>query len=89
MPENNENKTNRKPKARRRHRPLVLTALIRILQTIGTLLMVIILTGSMVCCYGAIYIKTVIMPDAQVDMSAYTMDENTIIYYYVFCIEMN
>lgn len=82
MQENNQNRKNGKPRVRRRRRPLILTALIRIFQTIGTLLMVIILTGSMVCCYGAIYIKTVIMPDAQVDMSAYTMDENTVIYYY-------
>lgn len=82
MPDHNQNNAKKGKKVRRRRRPLVLTALIRILQTIGTLLLVIVLTGSMVCCYGAIYIKTVIMPTSEVDMSAYTMDENTIIYYY-------
>ena len=48
MPENNQNNAKKGKKVRRRRRPLVLTALIRILQTIGTLLLVIILTGSMV-----------------------------------------
>lgn len=81
MPENNRNRPNRKRKQRKR-RPFVLTALIRLFQTIGTLILVGVLTGSIVCCYAAIYVKTVVMPDAQLDMSAYTMDENTVIYYY-------
>lgn len=82
MPENNQNSANSGRKARRRRRPIGLTILLRVFQVLGTLLLVIVLTGSMVCCYGAIYIKTVILPDAEIDMSAYTMDENTVIYYY-------
>ena len=78
------NEKNRKDvrKKRRRRRPLALTIILRFFQTIGTLILVAVLTGSLVCCYGAIYIKTVIMPDSELDMSAYTMDENTTIYYY-------
>lgn len=82
MPENNQYQSRSKRSVRRRKRPLGLTILLRALQTIGTLLLVVILTGSIVCCYGAVYIKTVIMPNAKIDMSAYTMDENTVIYYY-------
>lgn len=82
MPENKHNQAQGKRRSRRRKRPLGLTILIRALQTIGTLLLVIVLTGSLVCCYAAIYVKTVIMPNSEIDMSAYTMDENTIIYYY-------
>lgn len=82
MPENKQNQTQGKRRTRRKKRPIGLTILIRALQTIGTLLLVVILTGSLVCCYAAIYVKTVIMPNSEIDMSAYTMDENTIIYYY-------
>lgn len=81
MPENNQNKP-RNGHRRRRKRPIGVTILIRALQTIGTLLLVAVLTGSIVCCYAAIYVKTAVMPDAQLDMSAYTMDENSVIYYY-------
>ena len=82
MAENNEKKGKDVRKKRRRKRPLILTMILRLFQTIGTLILVAVLTGSLVCCYGAIYIKTVIMPDSELDMSAYTMDENTTIYYY-------
>lgn len=82
MPENNQNQPKRKRKSRRRRRPLVVTAIIRLFQTIGTLILVAILTGSMVCCYAAIYVKTVVMPHAVLDMSGYILDENSVIYYY-------
>lgn len=82
MSEQNQNKAGNVRKKRRRRRPLALTVLLRIFQTIGTLILVVVLTGSLVCCYGAIYIKTVIMPNSELDMTAYTMAENTVIYYY-------
>ncbi len=82
MSEQNQNKAGNVRKKRRRRRPLALTVLLRISQTIGTLILVVVLTGSLVCCYGAIYIKTVIMPNSELDMTAYTMAENTVIYYY-------
>ena len=82
MADQNNKKAQGVRKKRRRRRPLVLTVFLRLFQTILSLILVAVLTGSLVCCYGAIYIKTVIMPDAELDMSAYTMDENTRIYYY-------
>jgi penicillin-binding protein 1A len=82
MADQNQKKAQGVRRKRRKRRPLALTVILRVFQTIGTLILVAVLTGSLVCCYGAIYIKTVIMPDAELDMSAYTMDENTRIYYY-------
>lgn len=83
MPENNHNQARGKGKNRRRRRPIGVTILVRALQTIGTLLLVAVITGSLVCCYAAVYVKTVVMPMAeQTDLSVYTMDENTVIYYY-------
>jgi len=83
MPDNRQRKSGKKTGAGRRCRPLALSIILRFFQTIGTLILVAILTGSLVCCYAAIYIKTVAIPLAeQTDMSTYTMDENTIIYYY-------
>ena len=82
MSDQNQKKAKGAGKKRRRRRPLALTIILRMFQTIGTLILVAVLTGSLVCCYGAIYIKTVIMPNSELDMSAYTMDENSVIYYY-------
>ncbi len=78
---------NHQPRQRSDHRkgrrPVALTVLLRLLQTIGTLLLVVVITAGLFCCYGAIYVKTVVMPIAkQTDLSIYTMDENSVIYYY-------
>jgi len=83
MPDNKYNRSRNKKKGRGK-RPVILTILVRLFQTIGTLILVAVLTGSIVCCYAAIYVKTVVMPNAvqQADMSAYTMDENSTVYYY-------
>lgn len=84
MPERNESQNN--GRARRKgpaeRRAPALSVLRRFFQIVGTLLLVIVLTGSLVCCYGAVYIKNVVIPNAEIDMSAYSMDENSIIYYY-------
>lgn len=82
MSDQNQKKAKDVRKKRRRRRPWPLTVILRLFQTIGTLILVAVLTGSLVCCYGAIYIKTVIMPNSKLDTSAYTMDENSTIYYY-------
>ena len=71
MSDQNQKKAKDVRKKRRRRRPLALTIILRFFQTIGTLILVAVLTGSLVCCYGAIYIKTVIMPNSELDMSAY------------------
>ena len=73
----------RAPKSRRkrRRRPIILTIIIRLFQIIGTLLLVGVVTGSFLICYAAVYIKTVVMPKTDLDLSAYAMNENSVIYY--------
>mgnify|MGYP002509709952 CR=1 FL=1 len=70
-----------KGKRRRRRRPIVLTIFIRLLQAIGTLLLVGIITGCLMVCFAAVYIKTSVMPKAHLDLSDYSMQENSVIYY--------
>ena len=72
-----------RPKRRRRRsrRPLILTILIRILQVIGTLIFIGVITGTFMICFAAVYVKTVIMPKAHLALDEYTLNENSIIYY--------
>ena len=48
---------------------------------IGTILLIGVLTASIVACYGAVYIKNVVLPESSVDLETYTLGENTTIYY--------
>ena len=66
----------------RKKRPVGVTILIRFFQVVGTLLLLAAVTGSFLACYAAVYIKTAIIPTANLDLSAYTMNENSVIYYY-------
>ncbi len=70
----------RKPRKRRR-RPIVLTIIIRIFQLIGTLLLIGIVTGCFMVCYAAVYVRTAVMPKTYLDLSSYSMNENSVIYY--------
>jgi len=72
----------KRPARRRRRRPIVLTVLIRFFQVLGTLLLIGAVTASFVACYAAIYIQHAVIPEATIDLSAYTMNENSVIYYY-------
>ena len=69
-------------KKRRRRRPFIVTVFLRLFQAIGTLILVGMVTASFVASYAAIYVKTVVMPESTIDITAYTMDENSVIYYY-------
>ena len=54
----------------------------RILQVLGTLLLVGLCTGAILCCFAAVYIKTVIIPEAgAVDLSQFAVGENSVMYY--------
>lgn len=68
-------------KARRRKRPIWLTIIVRFFQIIGTVLLVGVITGCFMACFAVIYVKTAVMPKAGLDLSAYTMNENSVIYY--------
>ena len=68
-------------KRRRRRRSLIVTILIRILQVIGTLMLIGVITGTILICYAAVYVKTVVMPKTYLNLDEYTLNENSIIYY--------
>lgn len=74
--------SSRSRKRRKKRRPIILTIFIRLLQVLGTLLLIGVVTGAFMSCYAAVYVKTVVMPRANLDLSAYTLNENSVIYYY-------
>ncbi len=62
-------------------RPVAVTVLIRVLQVLGTLVLVGAVTGIFMVIYAAVYVRTSVMPRADIDFSVYTMDENSVMYY--------
>ena len=53
-----------------------------VLKVLGTLLLVGLVTGAFLCCFGAVYIKTVILPVAQsFNMNDFDVGENSVMYY--------
>ncbi len=69
------------PRRRTRKRPLIATLFVRLFQLMGTLLLIGLVTGSFLLGFAAFYIKTAIMPQTTLDLSAYTLNENSVIYY--------
>ena len=64
---------------RRRRRSSPAAAVLKVL---GTLLLVGLVTGALLCCFGAVYIKTVIIPVAQeFTMNDFDVGENSVMYY--------
>ena len=55
---------------------------LRIFQVLGTLLLVGVVTGAFLACYAAVYIKTAVLPNATLNLEAYTLNENSVLYYY-------
>ena len=66
----------------KKKRSTAATVCLRIFQVLGTLLLIGVVTGAFLACYAAVYIRTAVIPDAHIDLSAYTLNENSIIYYY-------
>ena len=52
-----------------------------VLKVLGTLLLIGVCTGVMLCCFAAVYIKTVILPEAALDLGTIDVNENSIMYY--------
>ena len=64
---------------RRRRRSSPAAAVLKVL---GTLLLVGLVTGAFLCCFGAVYIKTVIIPVAQeFTMNDFDVGENSVMFY--------
>ena len=67
------------PKKRRRRRRR--STMSRVLTVIATLLLIALISGSFLACFAAVYIKNVILPQADTDVAAYPMNLSSIIYY--------
>lgn len=52
-----------------------------VLKVIGTLLLIGICTGALLCCFAAMYIKAVILPEAKLDLGTINVNENSVMYY--------
>ena len=65
-----------RPKKKRR-RSVVGT----LFKVLGTLLLIALCTGTVLCCFGAVYIKTVIVPIADLSQDVFEVGENSIMYY--------
>ena len=52
-----------------------------ILKVLGTLFLVGLCTGAVLCCFGAYYVQTVILPEVEVSMDDFQLGENSIMYY--------
>ena len=52
-----------------------------VLRVIGTLLLIFLTTSAFLACFAAVYIANVILPQASMDLSSFTVDENSVMYY--------
>ena len=53
----------------------------RVLSVLGTLILVFAITCSFLACFAAVYIKNVILPQAEMDIAQYPMNLSSTIYY--------
>ena len=73
-----ENENRPQPRKRRPKKRSVAGSIAR---GVGTALLVIFLTGCFLACFGAIYIKNVILPQTPMDVADYPMNLTSTIYY--------
>lgn len=52
-----------------------------VLRVIGTLLLIFLTTSAFLACFAAVYIVNVILPQANMDLSSFNVDENSVMYY--------
>ncbi len=64
-------------KRRRRRNPFVV-----VLKILGTILLVLLCTAALLACLGANYINTVIMPQTDLDLDAFMLNEQSVMYYW-------
>lgn len=74
-------KSKRGGRRRRKKRHWILRMFAFLFKTIGTLILIGITTGAILACFGAVYIKTVIMPQTELDLSNFFINENSLMYY--------
>ena len=52
-----------------------------VMRVIGTLLLIFLTTSAFLACFAAVYIVNVILPQANMDLSSFNVDENSVMYY--------
>ena len=52
-----------------------------VFKVLGTLLLIGLCTGAILCCFAAVYIKTVIFPIADLSLDDFQLGENSVMYY--------
>lgn len=71
----------KKRKRRKKKRGWFVRSILFFFKTLGTLILIGLTTGALLACFGAVYIKTVIMPQTDLDLSSFFLDENSVMYY--------
>ena len=67
-----------RPRKKKRRRRSVMGTIFKVL---GTLLLIGLCTGAILCCFAATYIKTVIIPKADLSLDDFQLGENSVMYY--------
>ncbi|MBP1737382.1 MAG: Multimodular transpeptidase-transglycosylase [Oscillospiraceae bacterium] len=83
MTDANKNRQENQPEPRKRryHRSATMRVLFRTMQVLGTVLLIMITTGAIFACFAAVYIKTVIMPEVDMNINDFALGESSIVYY--------
>ncbi len=53
----------------------------KVWKVLGTILLIMLCTTAILACFAAVYVKTVILPQAHLDLSAVNVNENSVMYY--------
>ncbi|MBO5727808.1 MAG: penicillin-binding protein, partial [Oscillospiraceae bacterium] len=75
-PNTDRTRSNRTRRRRRRRSPMHLA-----FKAVGTLLLVLLTTSVLLACFAAVYVKSVIMPMADLDLDSFRVGINSTLYY--------
>ena len=67
-----------RPRRRRKKRRRIGWTIFKVL---GTLMLVGLCTGALLCCFAAVYISTVLVPEAELSIDDFQLGENSVMYY--------
>lgn len=70
-----------RPKKRKKRRGGVTDVLLTIGKVLGTLMLVGAITGAILACFAAVYIRTYIVPKSDLDIGDFSLDLSTTMYY--------
>ena len=71
----------RRPRPKKRRKHPVRRAIGIFFKVLGTLILVGLCTGALLCCFAAVYINEVILPQAGLSLDEFPLGENSVMYY--------